>query len=179
MPLFHAVFDKFYPLIRFVHERVNHNPWFSEIAPQLWLGGAPTYPRDYAFLTENGITAVVNIRAERDDDQEFYRQRDINYLRLHVYDMTVPGSAELEAGAVFIDEQVRQGRTVLVHCAKGRGRSAVLLAAYLVGYRGMTFDEAVAFMKARRPLVKQETRHRRAVERWLAERAQSAEHTAP
>jgi atypical dual specificity phosphatase len=169
MPFFHTVFDKFYPAIRYVHEQVNGNPWFSEIIPGIWLGGAPTEPRDYRFLRDHGINAVVNIRAERKDDLAFYARHDITHLQLKVYDMLVPESADLETGSAFIEQQVQDGRTVLVHCAKGRVRSAVLLAAWLIKYRGLTWEEAVALLKAQRPLVKQEERHRRAVARWLAE----------
>ena len=42
MSLFHTVYDKMYPAIRFLYERVGRNEWFSEITPELWLGGAPT-----------------------------------------------------------------------------------------------------------------------------------------
>ncbi|MEZ4584149.1 MAG: hypothetical protein R3A10_21370 [Caldilineaceae bacterium] len=47
---------------------VRSHEWFTQITPQLWLGGAPVNTRDYAELVRLGINAVVNIRAERDDD---------------------------------------------------------------------------------------------------------------
>ena len=54
-----------YPAIRFTYERVLGHVWFSQITPQLWLGGAPTYGRDFDALLTLGITAVVDMRAER------------------------------------------------------------------------------------------------------------------
>lgn len=171
---FHWAFDKLYPVIRYYHETISGNDWFTQITPQLWLGGAPTKPSDYQFLVDNGIKAVVDIRTERRDDEAFYAEHGVTYLHINVLDMGVPNSADLSRSVAFIREQVEQNRPVLIHCAKGRGRSAVTLAAYLMKYHDMRFDEAVAFMKGKRRLVKQEPRHRKSAEAWIATQPDTA-----
>lgn len=169
LSLFHRGFDKLFPAIRYYYEGVRGYPWFSEITPQLWMGGAPTYPRDYQALLDLGITAVLNVRAERDDDVDFYRKHDIAYVRYSVPDVMAPDAEIVGAAAEWIKQQVEDGRVVLIHCAKGRGRSATLLAGYLMRENGWTFDEANAFMKERRSLTKLEARHRAVLEAWIAQ----------
>lgn len=164
---FHWLFDKLYPLIRFIYERVQGHRWFDQITDQLWIGGAPTYGRDYEFLNQSGIKAVVNIRAERDDDVALYTQQDIAYLRLEVLDVMVPSPAQLDQGVQFIRENTEAGRSVLVHCAKGRGRSATLLAAYLMRYEGYSYDQARELLVSKRSLVNLQGRHQRALESWI------------
>ncbi len=166
---FHYLYDKLYPAIRFVHERVRGQAWFSEITSGLWLGGAPTYERDYAFLLAHSINAVVNIRAEREDDVAFYQQHDIHHLQLKVLDLLVPPPPILSAGVAWMRQEALAGRTILVHCAKGRGRSATLLAAYLMKYEGLSFEAARDRLLTKRPLVTLEGRHQKVLEQWLQE----------
>jgi protein tyrosine/serine phosphatase len=164
---FHWAFDKVYPLIRLWHESVNGNAWFTPITPQLWLGGAPTYARDYRFLLEHGINAVVDLRAERAGDILFYTSHNIAYLRCPVLDIMAPDAAALTSSVGWTEEQLAEGRVVLVHCAKGRGRSATVLAAYLMKNQGLSYIEAESLMKARRPLTKLESRHEKVLQAWL------------
>jgi atypical dual specificity phosphatase len=170
MNLFHRLYDKLYPLFRFTYERLMGHAWFSQVTPHLWLGGAPSCPRDYDFLVQNGISASLNVRAERSDDTGFFERHDIAYLRLEVPDIAVPDPGSISRGVDWIDEQLQAGRTVLVHCAKGRGRSATLLAAYLMDKQGMSFEQAEELLRSKRALTKLEPRHRRVLVRWLENR---------
>lgn len=164
---FHWLFDKLYPLIRYVYESVQGHPWFDKISPQLWIGGAPTYKRDYIFLEDENINAILDLRAERSGDTDFFTQNDIDYLRLPVLDVTVPSDDELDRGVGFIKGHVDNGATVLVHCAKGRGRSATLMAAFLMKHEGYSFEEAQQFLVSKRSLVQLQGRHQRALENWM------------
>ncbi len=174
LSLFHRVFDKLFPTIRFMHETVRRNNWFDRITPadrvpaELWLGGAPHYQRDYDFLVNNNIRAVINIRSERADDTDFYAAHDISHLRLYVPDVWVPDEAAITQGVDWMKQQVAEGRSVLVHCAKGRGRSATILAAYLMREGGLTYEEARDLLKSRRRLSKLEERHELVLKDWIA-----------
>lgn len=166
---FHYLFDKCYPLIRFTHEVINKNEWYTEILPnELWLGGAPTKQRDYDYLLAQGITAVIDIRAERLDDVELYKKHNIDFLKIRVLDILVPNNTQFDQAIDFTRRNILDGGKVYIHCAKGRGRSGVLVLAYLMRYHDMTFEAARDFVKVKRPLLKQGDSHKKASEAWLA-----------
>lgn len=167
LSVFHRAFDQLYPAIRFSYERLGGQVWFSEIRPHLWLGGAPTYDRDLEDLLALEIGAIVDMRAEREAHEAWFREHDIAFRRYRVPDVTVPDAAILDDAVAWIGEQVADGRRVLVHCAKGRGRSATVLAAYLMKTEGLTFHEVEELLTSRRSLVKLQERHRRVLEAWM------------
>jgi len=70
LSVLHQAFDQLYPVIRFSYERLGGQVWFSEIRPQLWLGGAPTYDRDLEDLLRLEIRAIVDMRAEREAHED-------------------------------------------------------------------------------------------------------------
>ena len=166
--LFHRVFDRFYPAIRFTYERGMGHEWFSEITPHLWLGGAPTYGRDFDEILSLGITGVVDMRAEREAEAAFFAEHDIALRQYFVPDVTVPDEEILTDAVDAITTWVGEGRTVLIHCAKGRGRSATVLAAYLMKTEGMSFEQVSEFLTGKRALVKLQDRHREVLESWIA-----------
>ena len=81
-------------------------------------------------------------------------KHDIAHRQYRVPDVTVPSEEILTDAVDWIAAQIHDGRVVLIHCAKGRGRSATVLAAYLMDAEGMTFDEVDDLLTTKRPLVK-------------------------
>lgn len=51
----------------------------------------------------------------------------------------------------YIDDQLRQGHPVVVHCFAGQQRSAAVVASYLIIKKGFSYDQAVSFIKNKKP----------------------------
>jgi protein tyrosine/serine phosphatase len=51
-----------------------------------------------------------------------------------------------------IHKHLWEGKTVLVHCHAGMQRSCAVVACYLVKYHDLTPDEAILYIKKRRPI---------------------------
>ncbi len=113
------------------------------------------------------------MRAEREDEIAFYDSHDITHIQFMVPDVTVPQGNVLTEAVDWMADQIADGRVVLVHCAKGRGRSVTVLAAYLMREQGMTIDEANALMKSHRALTKLQPKHRVVLEEWIADQPTS------
>lgn len=72
----------------------------------------------------------------------------------------------LDDATDFIASEIRYG-CVLVHCGAGISRSAAVVIAYLCRFAGMSYAEALAFVKAKRPQVAPADVFKEAIERWL------------
>jgi protein-tyrosine phosphatase len=135
----------------------------SEILPVLWIGEFPR-AEDVPWLREElGATAVLSLQdgedlaakgLRRDDLEAAYRSAEIEFRSHPVADGDGSGlGAALGEMVRSLDELIRGGHRVLVHCNAGYNRSPTVVIAYLCAHRGMTLAEATAFVKARRPCV--------------------------
>ncbi len=134
----------------------------SQITPHLHVGGQYRR-RGWPKLTARGVTAVVNLRIEFDDEDAGIAPE--RYLYLPTIDDDPPTLEQLRAGADFIAEKIAQGGGVYVHCASGVGRAATMAATYLVS-TGLTPDDAWAKIWAVRPFIRPKPRQVAQVERF-------------
>jgi dual specificity phosphatase 12 len=123
-----------------------------EILPGLWLGNARA-AKDAEWLAQKQITTIFNCT------------KDIPFLRNgppHMY--RIPLDDNLQADeirnlehwsyevAYKIANERAQGHNILVHCAAGMQRSAASIAIYLIATYRCTTEEAIAFIKSKRPV---------------------------
>jgi predicted protein tyrosine phosphatase len=122
----------------------------SQITSQLHVGGQHRR-RGLRRLSSRGVTAVVNMRIEFDDEAAGIGIQP--YLHLPTVDDTAPSLEHLHIGVGFIAEEIRRGGGVYVHCGSGVGRAPTMAAAYLVS-TGVPLDEAWARIYAVRPFIR-------------------------
>jgi len=123
----------------------------DEILPGLWLGDrrAATSPE---WLQEHSIKTVFNCT------------KDIPYVPSVQRKYRVPVDDNLQADEIRnlelwsfevvmkMTREYKTGQPMLVHCAAGMQRSAACVALFLIATKGMTVDEAIAFIQSKRPI---------------------------
>jgi atypical dual specificity phosphatase len=140
--------------------------WWDIIDEHFLLGGALMFD-DLERLHGQGVRAVVNLCAERQDNQHRLRAARMEYLWLPVVDTLPPTLEQIQQGMAWIEQQMQAGHIVYVHCAAGVGRSATLLACWYIYARGMRVPQVLRFIKRRRPQM--------ALTRWQIRRLQEFE----
>jgi protein-tyrosine phosphatase len=133
-------------LTRWPYRRTSR-PW-DEITPGLLIGRTLNDREAQQLLEEHGSLAILDLTAECTPASRLIDQR---YFNLPLLDSTVPNPAQLESALRFIGEQQARG-PVLVHCALGFSRSALVVAAFLLDTgRADGVESAIAQVKAERP----------------------------
>jgi protein-tyrosine phosphatase len=123
----------------------------SLVAPQLFVGGQ-FRPEQWPAISSLGVRAVLSLQAERED--AFAGAPPERLLRLQVVDFTPPSLDQLDEGVRFVAECHAAGMPVLVHCFSGVGRAPLTAAAYLMARDGLAHHEALACVRAGRPIIR-------------------------
>jgi atypical dual specificity phosphatase len=112
--------------------------------------GLPVSQDEFGWVVDQGIKSIVTVR-EIALPSDWFNGGDIDYLHLAVEDFGAPNMEELVQAVDFIDQQIRSGKPVMVHCAAGKGRTGAVLAAYLVKKQNITADQAIEKVRGMRP----------------------------
>jgi protein-tyrosine phosphatase len=151
-------------------------------------GRNDTHVFDYSVITENIILGsdFCNGRGCKEHEKEFNKlsvASEINlsvekketppsniesYMWTPVVDGYAPSMTQFDVGTAAINEIVKNGRVIYVHCTNGHGRSPTMVAAYLVRYKKLSVDEAIKFIKQKRPEIHIEDTQKEALDKYLA-----------
>lgn len=150
-------------------------PPLQQVSSGLFLGARLTQA-DLPLVQQHNIRAVLDVTAEFASLDGLADLSSIHYLNIPVLDHAVPKPEQLQQAVNWLAQQRAAGRKVLVHCALGRGRSVLLLAAFLLSrHNSHNAEQAIALIKQVRHTAGLNRRQLEALRRFT----QSYAHQAP
>lgn len=120
--------------------------WCSKITDNLSISGLPSTSDD---LSEFGL--VINCCEKWEGEATDITGRIFQTTpSLGIPDYGDVSHSILDEQADAIHKAISEGKKVLVHCKSGEGRSAQIIAAYLMKYQNKSATEAIAFVQSQR-----------------------------
>ena len=135
-------------------------PDLSYITQKLFVGGHCSIHT----LWKSNIKAIVDLRMEAEDDRRDLEKYDIEYLHLSIQDRSIPSTTDVNQAIDWIRTKLEKDQNVFIHCNLGRGRAPLIACAYMI-YNGMSNEEAIKLVKAKRKV----TYFNKRQLSWLAE----------
>ena len=135
---------------------------YNQILPELYVGTYPQDPMDIQLLKNRSrVTAVLNLQSDEDFEEReidwpaleaVYQNLSIEVRRVPMRDFDHDDQAEKLAEAVeVLAALLDAGHTVYLHCNAGMGRSPLTAMAYLYWHRNISREDAISYVKMRRP----------------------------
>ncbi|MBI2587591.1 dual specificity protein phosphatase family protein [Candidatus Amesbacteria bacterium] len=112
-------------------------------------------------LKQEGIEVDISLEEERVDAPFGVRF----YIWIPIKNHTAPTSEQLDFGVATIEKLLSLKKKIYVHCQNGHGRAPTMVAAYLIK-KGKSVDEAINFIKAKRPTIHLEEVQKQALLEW-------------
>jgi predicted protein tyrosine phosphatase len=122
---------------------------FSRITSALHVGPQHGHAGK-RFLTRQGFTHSVSLRAEFDDVASGLALA--HHCHLPTIDGEAPSLEHLDQGTAFLRAAVTEGAKVYIHCQSGIGRAPTLTAAFLRS-QGVNLPAALEAIRRVRPFV--------------------------
>lgn len=132
-------------------EYLNHHIDYhmTKIMESLYLGGKASASSPYE-LKNNKINCVINLAKEIKNPNstviKYYHYKWMDIPEQSIYD-------DLKDIAQQINQHLTKGHRILIHCQKGKSRSATAICAYLIYIHKMTPSQAIKLLQKKRPIV--------------------------
>lgn len=134
--------------------------YFDLVPPGIFIGPYPQVPADVDAMAGRGVSGVFNVQTDEDFKHrgvqwdvlmERYNKHGIKVVRYPIRDFDRESLQKNLHGATHaLNELVREGRKVYVHCTAGMGRAPACVVAYLCWVKKMELETAVAHVKRHR-----------------------------
>jgi len=102
---------------------------------------------DLDFLKQRGIDVVVNL-----EEEEYFRDYSGFIVRhIPIMDFGPPRLEDFAAFVEFVYSQIKNDRSIAVHCYAGMGRTNLMIASFLIHDLKIDPREALELVKVKRP----------------------------
>ncbi len=139
---------------------------FDWVEQRLAVGGRFPIEAVEHLVRREGIQAIVDLRVEDCDDEATLRTHGLEFLHLPTEDCCPIAPAMIDDGVSWVRDRIDRERRVLIHCAHGVGRSALLALCTLVA-GGVEPLEAMHRLKTARPVVSPAAEQLEAFRSWV------------
>ncbi|MDG6954857.1 MAG: dual specificity protein phosphatase family protein [Nitrososphaerota archaeon] len=112
--------------------------------------GYPASREQIGWLVRNGVGSVLTL-TEQPLPAAWTAGFPLDMGHVSMRDHLPPTVESMERAVGFILDRRKEGKTVLVHCLAGEGRTGCVLAAYLIRTRHIGADEAIAALRSLKP----------------------------
>ena len=111
--------------------------------------GYPASKGQVGWLGRKGISSILSLTEEPLPSS--WVPKAIDYMHIPMRDHEPPDQTSLASATARIESELSSGRVVLVHCQAGIGRTMCAIGAYLIKDKGMGAQEALDFLRSKRP----------------------------
>jgi hypothetical protein len=150
---------------------------FADIFDDLLIGAYPLDGDDVATLSQLGVEQVMNLVEDdeykpgaRDEVGLALERSHIPESRICLTDLGDLPAEAFEEAVQQVLESLGQGRRTYVHCRAGWQRSAAVAAGVVALRSGMEIDDAVDFVRSRKPNADPLPHQRDDLRAWWASR---------
>ena len=121
---------------------------YSKITDQVIIGTNSCCVTHFEeSLLKQEVTADFSLEGEKVDHPEGVEL----YVWLPTPDHEAPELNKCLVGIAALKQALENGQKVYIHCRNGHGRAPTFFAAYLINEKGMGVDEAIEFIREKRP----------------------------
>ncbi|MDG6954208.1 MAG: dual specificity protein phosphatase family protein [Nitrososphaerota archaeon] len=112
--------------------------------------GYPASRGQVEWASANGIDSVLTLTQDP-LPKAWTDGLGLSVEHVPMQDHGIPDVKVLDECARLIEAKLDEGKSVMVHCLAGEGRTGCALAAYLIRSKGLGADEALRRLRERKP----------------------------